>query len=88
MSNDIFDRVIFLRTSDSSADREVQNYHFFHLTSQEFVTVQHFARCWISKTPLSYLEFSLAGQKNEKQTPPNSPTQREKYSGRYVGFAL
>lgn len=34
----------FLRTSDRSSEYHDQNYHFLHLTFQEYFTVQYFAR--------------------------------------------
>jgi len=73
MSDDILDRVSFLHTSDPSADHEVRNYYFLHLTFQGFFAAQYFVCCWTSKTSLSYLEFNLADQKSENrhhQKPP------------------
>lgn len=37
MSDDILDRLSFLRTSDSSSEDKDRSYHFLHLTFQEFL---------------------------------------------------
>jgi len=86
MSDDILDRVSFLRTSDPSADHDIRNYHFLHLTFQEFFAAQHFVRCWTTRTSLSYLDLSSADQKSEKQSSFRSFIQQEKYSVRYDIF--
>lgn len=85
MPDDILDRVSFLHTSDASTDRVVRNYHFLHLTFQEFFTAQYFVRCWTSDMSLSYLKFD-SDHKSRKPTSPKRFVQQEKYSGRYDIF--
>jgi len=80
-----FDRVSFLRTSDPSTDHEVRDYHFLHMTFQEFFAAQYLVRCWTSDMLLSYLKFD-SDHKSRKPTSPKRFVQQEKYSGRYDIF--
>ena len=43
MSDDVLDRLSFLRTSDASDQNK--SYHFLHLTFQEYFTAQYFVQC-------------------------------------------
>ncbi|KUL81955.1 hypothetical protein ZTR_10973 [Talaromyces verruculosus] len=86
MSDDILDRLSFLRTSDTS-DQD-NNYHFLHLIFQEFFAAQYFVRCWISKSsePLIYLKAGCPGKHRAAEISPEKLLQEEKYSGRYDVF--
>ncbi|KAI1660746.1 hypothetical protein F4813DRAFT_348214 [Daldinia decipiens] len=44
--NDTILRLSFLRTSDSSLNPKDQNYHFIHLTYQEYFAARYFVRRW------------------------------------------
>ena len=85
ISDDILDRVSFLRTSDPSADHEVWNYHFLHLTFQELFAAQYSVRCWTSDMSLSYLIYN-SDHESRKLTSPKRFIQQEKYSGHYGIF--
>ncbi|KAJ5496705.1 hypothetical protein N7463_008692 [Penicillium fimorum] len=89
VSDDILDRISFLRTSDPLSGRENRSYHFLHLTFQEFFAAQYFIRCWTSDTPdklLIYLKFGPENQQSATQIPPERFLQQEKYGGRYDIF--
>ncbi|KAF3389772.1 hypothetical protein DPV78_011861 [Talaromyces pinophilus] len=86
MSDDVLDRLSFLRTSDAS-DRD-KSYHFLHLTFQEYFAAQYFVRCWRSETrePLIYLKPGHARENCKAEIPPEKFLREEKYSGRYDVF--
>ncbi|KUL81436.1 hypothetical protein ZTR_10667 [Talaromyces verruculosus] len=86
ISDDILDRLSFLRTSDAS-DQD-KSYHFLHLTFQEFFAAQYFVRCWRSKfrEPLIYLKPGHARENCKAEIPPEKFLRQEKYSGRYDVF--
>jgi HEAT repeat protein len=48
----------FLRTSDPSAGKNNQHYHFLHLTFQEYFAARYFVRQWQSKQPLCCMQFN------------------------------
>ncbi|KAL3705422.1 hypothetical protein TMatcc_009094 [Talaromyces marneffei ATCC 18224] len=86
MSDDVLDRLSFLRTSDAS-DQD-KSYHFLHLTFQEFFAAQYFVRCWRaeSREPLIYLKPGHARENCKVEIPPEKFLREEKYSGRYDVF--
>jgi hypothetical protein len=86
MSDDILDRLSFLRTSDSSSKYTDRNYHFIHLAFQEFFAAQYFVRHWQSGKQLSYLKLSSANEKRTTHIQPERFLQKEKYNGRYDIF--
>lgn len=43
---EIFERISFLRTSDSSKNEATRSYHFIHLTFQEYFAAKYFVRKW------------------------------------------
>lgn len=81
MSDDVLDRLSFLRTSDTSSQH--QSYHFIHLTFQEFFAAQYFVRCWISNEPLLCFKLESSGRRHTMEILPEEFLEREKYSGRY-----
>ncbi|KUL81435.1 hypothetical protein ZTR_10668 [Talaromyces verruculosus] len=86
MSDDVLDRLSFLRTSDAS-DQD-KSYHFLHLTFQEFFAAQYFVRCWRSESrdPLIYLKPGHARENCKAEISPEKFLREEKYSGRYDVF--
>ncbi|KAH0565281.1 hypothetical protein GP486_001331, partial [Trichoglossum hirsutum] len=77
-------RLSFLRTSDPSAKARDRNYHFLHLTFQEYFVARYFVRQWKAREPLKYLV--LKGQKNENTDPPTDPVKflrKHKYTAHY-----
>ncbi|EEA18489.1 conserved hypothetical protein [Talaromyces marneffei ATCC 18224] len=86
MSDDVLDRLSFLRTSDAS-DQD-KSYHFLHLTFQEFFAAQYFIRCWRSESSklLIYLKAGFARETSIAKISPEKFLREEKYSGRYDVF--
>lgn len=86
MSDNVLDRLSFLRTSDTSS--QDQSYHFIHLTFQEFFAAQYFVRCWISESsePLLCLKLDRSRVKRTMKISPEEFLQNNKYSGRYDVF--
>ncbi|RDW68191.1 hypothetical protein BP5796_08848 [Coleophoma crateriformis] len=79
----IFKSLSFLRTSDNSLPDSEQNYHFLHLTFQEFFAAQYFVKQWTKKGKLSCLTLV----KSEPETiDPESFLRRYKYNSRYNIF--
>ncbi|KAH8745839.1 hypothetical protein F5883DRAFT_359022, partial [Diaporthe sp. PMI_573] len=81
-------RLSFLRTSDASSEN--QNYHFLHLTYQEYFAAKYFKRQWASGRELECLEL-----KTWRGGPANCPQkryttveylQKHKYNARYDIF--
>jgi NACHT/LRR/PYD domain-containing protein 3 len=86
MSDDVLDRLSFLRTSDPS-DQD-KSYHFLHLTFQEFFAAQYFVRCWRSQSsePLICLKTRWSRDNFIAKISPKKFLREEKYSGRYYVF--
>ncbi|EED22694.1 hypothetical protein TSTA_061820 [Talaromyces stipitatus ATCC 10500] len=86
MSDDVLDRLSFLRTSDTS-DWD-KSYHFLHLTFQEFFAAQYFVRCWRSESskPLTCLKAGFVRENYIAKISPERFLREEKYSGRYDVF--
>lgn len=76
-------RLSFLRTSDTKAKRDDRNYHFLHLTSQEYFAALYFVRRWMAQERLECL--SLRDKKTHDLTPIEF-LQKHKYSARYDVF--
>jgi predicted metal-dependent hydrolase len=81
VSDDVLDRLSFLRTSDTS--RQDKSYHFLHLTFQEYFAARYFVRCLISESsePLLCLKRDSKGKYTVKISPEEF-LQDEKYGGR------
>ncbi|KAF7511003.1 hypothetical protein GJ744_005549 [Endocarpon pusillum] len=76
----------FLRTSDPSSDYHNRNYHFLHLTFQEYFAARHFVQRWASSKQLSYLKLGSTKGGSMKEISTEKFLQREKYNGRYDIF--
>ncbi|GKT92454.1 peptidaseCc14 [Colletotrichum tofieldiae] len=70
----------FLRTSDSLSQPQDQQYHFLHLTFQEYFAARYFVRHWNTDRPLICLVFS---QNSVKDVSPICFLQEHKYDSRY-----
>lgn len=75
----------FLRSSDISLKYYVQNYHFIHLTFQEYFAARYFVRQWCSKGKLRFLAIDSKDIKTN-ESPPEEFLQRQKYTARYDIF--
>ncbi|KAI1128146.1 hypothetical protein F5Y10DRAFT_292310 [Nemania abortiva] len=85
----------FLRTSDPTA-RQSQNYHFLHLTFQEYYAARYFVRQWCSQTEFEGFECldlkCLESQENgttycsTKRYNTTNYIRRHKYNTRYNVF--
>ncbi|GKZ98543.1 hypothetical protein AnigIFM59636_003533 [Aspergillus niger] len=73
-------RLSFLRTSDPSSNDRNRNYHFIHLTFQEYFAARYFVRQWKAQQPLTCL--MLSSGENE-QIDPVEFLRRHKYHARY-----
>lgn len=73
----------FLRTSDPLSNDCNRNYHFLHLTFQEYFAARHFVRHWNLGQPLACLDLR---DKVTKQIAPVAFLQKQKYSARYDVF--
>ncbi|KAH7176129.1 hypothetical protein EDB81DRAFT_771952 [Dactylonectria macrodidyma] len=80
-------RVSFLRTSDSSSKVKDRNYHFIHLTFQEYFAARYFIQQWTSGEQLSVLKLS-SRQERSRVTKINAEEflRKEKYNARYGIF--
>ncbi|KAF7502799.1 hypothetical protein GJ744_005036 [Endocarpon pusillum] len=78
-------KLSFLRTSDPASNFEHRNYHFIHLTFQEYFAAQYFVRQWKAKESLQCLELK-SKKIHQNQIPPTRFLQKQKYSARYDVF--
>lgn len=78
--DEILERVSFLRASGPSLDHDDQNYHFLHLTFQEYFAAKYFIRQWEARKPLKCLKFETGKLEDIE---PVIFLQRHKYSARY-----
>ncbi|KAL6406461.1 peptidase C14 [Ilyonectria robusta] len=81
-------RLSFLRTSDPSPKVQDREYHFIHLTFQEYFAARYFARQWKAREPLECLR--LRSRRNVDPDPATDPAtdpvkflQTHKYTARY-----
>lgn len=74
-------RLSFLRTSDLLSTLEDRNYHFLHLTFQEYFAARYFVRRWKDRKPLEYV--SMGGDKNDDHVDAEQFLRAEKYNARY-----
>ncbi|KAI1169450.1 ARM repeat-containing protein [Nemania sp. FL0916] len=81
--DEMLGRVSFLRSSDPSPDNRYRNYHFLHLTFQQYFAAQYFVRQWRAGKPLTCLLLSN-GDKKEMST--SEFLYRNKYNSRYDIF--
>ncbi|RDW91693.1 hypothetical protein BP5796_02858 [Coleophoma crateriformis] len=75
----------FLRTSDQSSEYKDQNYHFLHLTIQEYFAARYFVRCWKSGNEVICLKLNTGGSL-QKECPAANYLQERKYNARYDIF--
>ncbi|KAL5047118.1 hypothetical protein BDW71DRAFT_50917 [Aspergillus fruticulosus] len=73
-------RLSFLRTSDHPSKGHNRNYHFLHLTFQEYFAAQYFARKWTSGQSLDCLDFGTGGNEHIDT---KDFLRSEKYNTRY-----
>ncbi|KAK4674543.1 hypothetical protein QC763_0025390 [Podospora pseudopauciseta] len=73
----------FLRTSDPSSNDQDRNYHFLHLTFQEYFAARYFIRQWKDKQQLNCLQLSRDNCNNME---PATFIEKYKYDPRYDIF--
>ncbi|KAK4649721.1 uncharacterized protein QC761_0024270 [Podospora bellae-mahoneyi] len=73
----------FLRTSDPSSNDQDRNYHFLHLTFQEYFAARYFIRQWKDKQQLNCLQLSRDNCNNME---PTTFLEKYKYNPRYDIF--
>ncbi|KAJ4146875.1 hypothetical protein LMH87_001434 [Akanthomyces muscarius] len=79
-------RLSFLRTSDMAANIKHRNYHFIHLTFQEYFAARYFVRQWKEQGgQLQCLTFSNKDTET-KASHPMDFLQRHKYTAHYDIF--
>ncbi|KAM3548595.1 hypothetical protein ARSEF4850_009328 [Beauveria asiatica] len=74
----------FLRTSDPLSEYDNQEYHFIHLTFQEYFAARYFARQWKDGGQLQI--FTLGSNNAETRSRPKEFLQEQKYTARYNIF--
>ncbi|KAH8890026.1 hypothetical protein GQ53DRAFT_794983 [Thozetella sp. PMI_491] len=72
----------FLRTSDPSLERRSRNYHFLHLTFQEYFAARYFVQQWKAKEPLEYLDLNEPARERQSIDPATFLA-RHKYTAHY-----
>ncbi|KAK4107017.1 hypothetical protein N656DRAFT_772883 [Canariomyces notabilis] len=86
-TNLFFDGILghlsFLRTSDPSSHDRDRNYHFLHLTFQEYFAARYFVQQWNAKQSLNCLQLS-DGEYSDIE--PATFLQEHKYDPRYDIF--
>ncbi|KAH7010700.1 uncharacterized protein B0I36DRAFT_356598 [Microdochium trichocladiopsis] len=70
----------FLRNSDPNAQSENREYHFIHLTFQEYFAARYFVQRWKDDKPLEYV---FRSRKHNAVTDPVSFLRTHKYEARY-----
>ncbi|KXJ84692.1 NACHT domain-domain-containing protein [Microdochium bolleyi] len=78
--DETLEQLSFLRTSDSSAKLKDREYHFIHLTFQEYFAARYFVRQWKED---KQLEYRFKPQKYAAPTDPASFLRTHKYIARY-----
>ncbi|CAH0003182.1 unnamed protein product [Clonostachys byssicola] len=76
----------FLRTSDPHKKGADVNYHFLHLTFQEFFAASYFVRQWISQSDDFVFYLDLKHGKGKKQETISGFLAQHKYNPRYDIF--
>ncbi|KAH6998614.1 hypothetical protein BKA56DRAFT_649849 [Ilyonectria sp. MPI-CAGE-AT-0026] len=80
-------RLSFLRNSDASPKDRHLNYHFLHLTFQEYFAARYFVRKWTSGEKLHTLKFDSRRERSSvTKISPEKFLQKEKYNTRYNIF--
>ena len=82
--NSILEALSFLRSSDIDQHPSKRNYHFLHLTFQEFFAARHFVEHWQDGAPLYCL--SLPSSSKPQELLPLEFLCKEKYNPRYNIF--
>lgn len=77
-------RLSFLRNSDASPKDRHLNYHFLHLTFQEYFAARYFVRKWTSGEKLWTPKFDSRRERSSvTESNPEEFLQKEKYNIRY-----
>ena len=81
----VLERLSYLCTSGVEQDPSKRNYHFIHLTFQEFFAARHFVHHWRSNTNLIYLDINSQGVEDETISPAKF-LQTQKYNPQFNIF--
>ncbi|KAH7010610.1 uncharacterized protein B0I36DRAFT_426095 [Microdochium trichocladiopsis] len=76
----------FLRTSDPSPNVRDREYHFTHLTFQEYFAARCFVRHWKDDSQLEYVFKKQSNTQSDSPTDPAKFFRKQKYSARYDVF--
>ncbi|KAF7551742.1 hypothetical protein G7Z17_g4776 [Cylindrodendrum hubeiense] len=80
-------RLSFLRTSDASSNVEDRNYHFIHLTFQEYFAAQYFVQQWTSGEQLLVLKLGNRQERSSiRNIDANNFIRKQKYNAHYDIF--
>ena len=82
----VMDRLSFMRTSDLRQDLADRNYHFLHLTFQEFFAANYFVSQWRVNSRLICLDLLHPDDEDDTQMMPDKFLQKEKYNPRLIIF--
>ncbi|KAH8744508.1 hypothetical protein F5883DRAFT_22891 [Diaporthe sp. PMI_573] len=81
--DDTLTNLSFLRTSDPSSEHRNRNYHFLHLTFQEYFAARYFVQQWKAGKPLEYLELNEPEKRQIQRIEPAAFLAKHKYTARY-----
>ncbi|KAK4107003.1 hypothetical protein N656DRAFT_849775 [Canariomyces notabilis] len=84
--DEILGHLSFLRSSDPSSNDVDRNYHFLHLTFQEYFAARYFIRHWEAEQQLNCLQLSDGDCNSIKPVKPATFLQKHKYDPRYDIF--
>ncbi|KGQ03263.1 Protein SERAC1 [Beauveria bassiana D1-5] len=79
-------RLSFLRTSDPDSNLKDRNYHFIHLTFQEYFAARYFVRQWTNQEGQLWTLTFGSKDANIKTNRPIEFLQKHKYTARYDIF--
>ncbi|CAF9905322.1 MAG: hypothetical protein GOMPHAMPRED_003115 [Gomphillus americanus] len=82
----ILEKLSFLRTSSDQLHHSRSDYHFLHLTYQEFFAAKHFVRHWQTDDDLQCLKLLSSGTREKESISPIKFLRKEKYNPRYNIF--
>ncbi|KAH8890313.1 hypothetical protein GQ53DRAFT_824465 [Thozetella sp. PMI_491] len=81
--DDTLANLSFLRTSDPLSEHRNRNYHFLHLTFQEYFAARYFVQQWKARKPLEYLDLNEPEKRQIQRMEPATFLAKHKYTARY-----
>ncbi|KAH8884294.1 hypothetical protein GQ53DRAFT_797897 [Thozetella sp. PMI_491] len=83
---EVLPHLSFLRTSDRSSEYHNRNYHFLHLTFQEYFAARYFVRRLKARDRLEYMELDRSEGGQVQGIKPTIFLAKHKYTARYDVF--